>query len=277
MKTITSDNKAAEQEAIKISTNEQNGGEYFSFGNGNKDFIILPGLSVAPISEAADYVADRYKTLTEDFRVTLFDRPMSPPQEYSIRDIANDLAKSMSKAGIRNAIVLGSSQGGMIAQQFAIDHPDMVSALVLCATTCKVEGQTYETIERWIRAAEEKDRKTLAMLVLNDIYSPAIAKIIENNMIKMVSKVPDALLERFVILGKSCLTFDLSESVSQIRCKTLVLGTEGDKVTLPDGAKTIAKLIKGSELHMYDKRYGHCIVDEVPDLPEKVKAFALGV
>ncbi|HAL18688.1 MAG TPA: hypothetical protein DCO86_03600, partial [Spirochaetaceae bacterium] len=273
MKTIASDNKAAEQEAIKIFTDEQNGVEYFSFGNGKKDFIILPGLSIAPVSEAAAYVAGRYKALTEDFRITLFDRPMSPPREYSIRDIANDLAKSMNKAGIGNAVVLGSSQGGMIAQQLAVDHPDMVSALVLCATTCKVEGQAYETIERWVRAAEEKDKKTLAMLVINGIYSPAAAKAVENDMVKMISKVSDALLKRFVILGKSCLAFDLSESVSQIKCKTLVLGTEGDKVTLPDGAKTIAKLIKGSELHMYGKEYGHCIVDEVPDLPEKVKAF----
>ena len=53
---------------------------------------------------------------------------------YSTRDMAEDLAFGMQTLGITRAKVLGVSQGGMIAQYLAIDHPELVDRLVLAVT-----------------------------------------------------------------------------------------------------------------------------------------------
>lgn len=52
------------------------------------------------------------------------------PENYSTRDMAEDQAKAMKALGIANANVMGVSQGGMIAQYLAIDHPELVRKLI---------------------------------------------------------------------------------------------------------------------------------------------------
>ncbi len=271
-----SDNAIAKNEAIRFSKDERTGIASFSFGSGTRDFVILPGLSPTMLCDLAELIAKRYEALADDFRITLFDRPEFPPSAYGIKDMASDLASAMKSAGISNATVLGSSQGGMIAQQLAVDYPDAVHALVLCATTCKSCKQTQDIIGTWLAIAEKGDKAALGRQLANDIYSPAVAKSLAGEgLSRMISEISDELLKRFITLGKSCLTFDLSESVSKIKCRTLVIGSKGDKITLPEAAETLAQLIPQSELLMYGSEYGHGIVDEIPNLPEKIKEFAL--
>ena len=66
--------------------------------------------------------------------VYLFSRKRSLPETYSIREMAADQAAAMKAMGISDAHVLGVSQGGMIAQYLASDHPELVGKLVLAVT-----------------------------------------------------------------------------------------------------------------------------------------------
>ena len=58
------------------------------------------------------------------------------PALYSMPIFAADQAALMRALGIERAHVGGGSMGGMIAAQFAVDYPEMVSSLLLCDTTC---------------------------------------------------------------------------------------------------------------------------------------------
>ena len=53
----------------------------------------------------------------------------------TIGQLARDTLGLMTALGIRRADMLGWSMGGMIAQQVALDSPERVIRLVLCATT----------------------------------------------------------------------------------------------------------------------------------------------
>jgi pimeloyl-ACP methyl ester carboxylesterase len=55
---------------------------------------------------------------------------------YSIKLLANDTAGLMGALKIQKANVLGYSLGSLIAQQFAITHPDRVRSVILIAGTC---------------------------------------------------------------------------------------------------------------------------------------------
>lgn len=51
-----------------ISTLNVNGSDmkYFSFGNGKKIMMIIPGLSLRPVSESAEFVAAAYDIFTRN-------------------------------------------------------------------------------------------------------------------------------------------------------------------------------------------------------------------
>lgn len=55
---------------------------------------------------------------------------------FNLSDLASDIATLVVQVcGTRKVDIMGHSMGGMIAQQFALDYPQMVSNLILCSTS----------------------------------------------------------------------------------------------------------------------------------------------
>ena len=55
--------------------------------------------------------------------------------DYSIAMLADDTAALMDHVGFSSAHIIGVSMGGMIAQEFALRHPQKTCVLVLGCTT----------------------------------------------------------------------------------------------------------------------------------------------
>lgn len=62
----------AQVKTISVGKTEM---DYAIFGRGEKNFVILPGLSVHSVMGAADAIANAYKMFCEEFTVYVFDRP----------------------------------------------------------------------------------------------------------------------------------------------------------------------------------------------------------
>jgi pimeloyl-ACP methyl ester carboxylesterase len=83
--------------------------------------------------------------LSEHFRLILLDnrdsgRSSSCPKAYTTETMAGDILGLMDHLGMARAHILGTSMGGMIAQQVALMAPERVISLVLVSTTSWGEG-----------------------------------------------------------------------------------------------------------------------------------------
>jgi pimeloyl-ACP methyl ester carboxylesterase len=58
----------------------------------------------------------------------------APPIDWTIEDWADWLAATMDRNGVRRAVLVGHSMGGMLAMAFRKKYPDRVSALALVST-----------------------------------------------------------------------------------------------------------------------------------------------
>ena len=114
--------------------------DYCVFGKGRRNFVILPGLSVKSVMLSAQAVEDAYKVFADEYRVWLFDRRRNMPETYSISEMAEDTAVVMEYLGLEGAYVFGASQGGMIAQVLAMEHPELVRKLVIGSSAARVES-----------------------------------------------------------------------------------------------------------------------------------------
>lgn len=79
------------------------------------------------------------RALERDFRVIRIDNRGSGYSRFAqvpftMADLADDVAAVLDEVQRDRAIVVGMSMGGMIAQEFAIRHPDRLAGLVLIAT-----------------------------------------------------------------------------------------------------------------------------------------------
>jgi pimeloyl-ACP methyl ester carboxylesterase len=106
-------------------------------GFGGARTTLVPGAQA--ILDAAPL--DRVQVIT-------YDRRCAGASEYTIddaydlEDIAADGQALLTHLGIERAIIIGSSMGGMVAQQFALSFPGTVSALALLNTGPRLMFET---------------------------------------------------------------------------------------------------------------------------------------
>src|SRR5690348_1790904 len=58
-------------------------------------------------------------------------------ERLSIHDMAEELDRVVAAQGIGEFALVGHSMGGMVAQQYCLEHPHSISCLFLCSTAAR--------------------------------------------------------------------------------------------------------------------------------------------
>lgn len=254
---------------VKLKNNEM---DYFTFGTGKIPFVMLPGLSVKSIMNSAESIAVLYKVFSDDFTVFCFDRTKFLSENYTIEQLSEDTAEAMSLLKIKNACVFGASQGGMMAQYIAINHPDLVGKLLLGSTCSRLNSVSKAVMAQWVRCAESGDINAFCDSFIDLLYGREFAEKY-GEFIRLAHRdISQEDFKRFIILGKSCDTLNTYGSLDKIKCPALVIGAENDRVLTAQASVEIAEKL-GCECYLYGEEYGHCVFDEAPDYKSRIMKF----
>lgn len=248
--------------------------DYITFGKGSTNLVMIPGLGdgLTTVKGMAIPLAITYRMYAHNYKVYVFSRKNHLEEGHSIRDMAKDQAEAMRILGISKAMVLGVSQGGMIAQYLAIDYPDLVEKLVLAVTLSKQNKMIREVIENWIKFAKQDDYQGLWIDTAEKSYSENYLKKYRflYSILGKVSKPKD--FNRFLIQANACIGHDAYAELEQIKCPTLVIGGDDDKIVGGNASAELADRIKNSELFLY-KGLGHAAYEEAKDFHSRVQSF----
>lgn len=245
--------------------------KYFTFGNGAKTAVIIPGLSMKGVSEAAEGVAPKYKAMANEYTVYFFDRRLDCGEGYTIEDMADDTIAALDILGVKNAYVFGVSQGGMIAQYIALKRHDLVKKLVLGSTTSRITDKNNGVIENWIRLAEERNLDELLDKFVSSVYSKEFSEKYGAFIKQMLIETSDIELDRFIIYAKACRGFDVFDELDKIACPVFVIGVRNDQIFGVETSVEIAEKTN-AKLYIYEN-YGHAVYDEAPDALERIMCF----
>ena len=256
---------------VTIETGEM---DYICFGKGERLLVLIPGVGdgLTTVKGKALAFAFLYRKLAKDFTVYVFSRRRNIPQGMTTRDMAKDLSDAMDQLGISHAAAVGVSQGGMIVQWLAIDHPDKVDHLVLVVTLSRPNDTIKTAIGNWIRQAERGDYKGIMISTAELSYSEEKLRR-ERIVYRILGNFgkPESF-ERFIIQAESCLTHDSYHELPGITVPTLVIGGTDDKIVSGSASEEIAQQIPGSVLHMYEG-LGHGLYEEAGDFLTIVSEF----
>ena len=245
--------------------------EYIRFGKGKRAMIMIQGLNTRGIKGAALPLAYMYRKFAKDFTVYLFERRPDVREGITVRDMASDIARAMDALGIKEADVLGVSQGGMIAQYLAIDRPDLVGRLVLAVTLARNNDTVTSAVDSWIKTAEAGDMKTLVRDMAEKMYSDAYLKRYRPLLPLLTVLQRPRDVKRFTALAGACLTCDTYDTLDQIRCPVLVIGGGRDKIVGSEAAKELSEGL-GCEAYIYDD-LGHAAYEEAKDFNQRIFDF----
>ena len=246
--------------------------KWFSFGSGNKAFVIIPGLSVKSVMDSADAIAEAYGIFAEDYTVYVFDRKEDLISPYSIENMAEDTVTVMKSLGLGDVTLFGASQGGAISLVIASKYPDMVSRLILGSTTAHITEEYYSKFEKWVDLARTGNKTGLYLSFCNDLYPEEVCKQYQDYFKNIASTITSEELERFIILAESLRGFDITDKLSCIKCPALIMGAFDDTVLDSDMTMEIAERLEETtdiKLFVYNG-YGHAAFDTAPDYKQRI-------
>lgn len=220
--------------------------------------------------------------LAEELRVLLLDNrgigaSDVPPGPYTAAELAADALAVLEAAGIGRAHVVGTSLGGMVAQELALTFPERVDRLVLACTT---PGGPL---------AYPMPQPTLRLLAEAPLLDPEVAvrRFVENALSPHTAESVPELVERIVRLraenrfdpagwqaqAAAGAGFDAFDRLGEIRARTLVLHGTDDLVVDWRNSELIAERIAGARLELFPG-CGHLFFWEEPErFLELVKGF----
>ena len=244
---------------------------YVSFGYGKKVFIVLPGLSdgLTTVKGKALLLASSYREFFKEYTVYMFSRKDEMPVGYSIRDMAAAQAKALKTLGIEKVSIMGVSQGGMIAQAFAVDYPEMVEKLVVVVSAPRASELIRENVSAWIALAEQGDHKQLMIDTAEKGYTEEYLKKYRKMypVLGMVGKPKS--YDRFLVNARAILGFDVQEELDKICCPTYIIAGGADKTVGVEASYVMKERIKNSELYVYEA-LGHAAYEEAKDFYHRV-------
>lgn len=248
--------------------------DYVVFGKGEDTLVMLPGLGdgLATVKGMAAALAFTYRMYAEKYRVYIFSRKSRMPEGYSTKDMADDQAEAMRALGIRRAKVLGVSQGGMIAQHLAADHPGLVEKLVLAVTLSGKNEMMEEALNGWIRLARQGDYKALMIDTAEKTYTEKYLRKYRLFYPALGMMGRRKSYRRFLIQARACLEHEADEKLGDIECPVFIIGGGRDKIAGREASVRMAERIKGSELYIYEE-LGHGAYEEAKDFNRRVLEF----
>lgn len=184
-----------------------------------------------------------------------------PEGPYFMGDLVSDAAKLMDHLGVKDAVFVGLSIGGIVAQGLAAERLDLLRAIVLSNTAAKIG--THQIWHDRVHLVRDQGIEAVADANMERWFSrdtragqPLLVEGIRN----MLTRQP---LEGYLGCMEAIGETDLVESTARLRLATLGIAASEDGSTPPDLVRETVDAIPGSKFHLI-RRAGHMACVEAP-------------
>ncbi len=163
---------------------------------------------------------------------------------WGMGDHVADAVAVMDALGAKDAVFVGLSVGGMIAQGVAAERPDLVRGLVLSNTAAKIGAP--EMWQTRIAAIEAGGIAALADTILERWFSRRFRAEEQDELALWRNMLIRTTMDGYVGTCVAIADTDLRDSTARLRLPTLALCGDEDGSTPPDLVRETAAMIPGA-------------------------------
>lgn len=229
--------------------------------------ILIHGL-------AGDYSAwlAQIAVLKDHYRVIAFDnrgagKSTQIDEPVTTADLARDTLQLMDHLGIRRAHVVGRSMGGAIAQLMALQAPDRIISLVLCASFARLDllgkrvlSNMREALE-WRMNWADHARHSVQNFVSAEFFNnyPERVAVIEG-LIGGETRLPACYIRQ----NEACQTHDTVADLGRISQPTLVMAGANDPICSLTATEMLSSGLPSVRTEIFDNA-SHFFLMEQPE------------
>jgi pimeloyl-ACP methyl ester carboxylesterase len=175
--------------------------------------------------------------------------------EASIEGYAGVILQLLDALGLDEVSLVGHSMGGAISQYLALHHPDRVRRLVLVGS-----GARLRVLPALLEALLADFPSTVEMMLSWAYSTETTPRLLDLARQEWMENDPQVVHDDFA----ACDAFDVMEKLGQIRCPTLVICGEDDKLTPVKYAQYLRDHIPTGTLAIVPHA-GHMVMLEQPE------------
>jgi 3-oxoadipate enol-lactonase len=168
----------------------------------------------------------------------------TPPPPYAMGTLIRDVERLMTHFALRDAVLLGAGEGGLIAQGLAVKRLDLVRAMVLTGSATRFANPSVweGRLARLRASGPDLEAEMAALLGPHWRQSPA-----HDQTRAMLSQTRP---EGWLGYASATATADFYQTTATLTLPTLVLAGADDRKTPPDLQRELADLIAGAEVRL---------------------------
>ncbi len=238
----------------------------------------------------------RYDVIAPDMRG--HGRGIRSPRRFRLADCADDMAALLEHLDTGPVIVAGYSMGGPIAQLLWRRHPELVSGLVLCATSYRfVTGMRERFIFSSMMATAIGTTRTGELLSRAPVASlrrwghrdatqpPPPAVRAANLRAWAASEMRRHDSVKLMEAGQAIGSYNARRWIGEVDVPTTVLVTERDRAIAPSEQRKLAAAIPGAIVQPHDdghmacakRGFGPALLRAIDSVQSRVEATPLRV
>jgi len=242
-----------------MPTTHANGIEVYYERSGEGPPLLFVNGSMSTLEHTRPMVqvyAARFDVIAHDQRG--LGRTAIPPGPYDMADYARDALEMLDRLGIDRFRMVGTSFGGMVAQEIAVTAPERIERLALLCTSPGGEGGSSYPLHE-LRELPPEEARALSMKLMDGRFDEAwlathpLDRLLTEGMANRATTqegTEAARGEREQLEARK--GHDVWRRLPRIACPTLVAAGRHDGIAPPGNAEAIVSQIDQAELRLYE-------------------------
>jgi 3-oxoadipate enol-lactonase len=217
--------------------------------------------------------------LKENYRVLAADlrghgSSSETPGPYSMELFSQDILNLLKSMDINRAHFIGHSMGGAIAQDLAINYPDMVTSLTLIASFAYPSYPLRRILTNLRNTLYQEGYNEFFDECLEIAHNPQYIK--ENK--ELLNQFREDMSETSSIFSlisaiNACLNVNYSDSLKDISSPTLIIAGEKDRFISKDQRTILSRGIPNSKFKLISEANHNMIIEEPQKVYDIIKPF----
>ncbi len=220
------------------------------------------------------------KALCDDFTILRYDligHGETPPWPdfLELGDLVDQLASLLDQESIDAAHVVGFSLGALVAQAFALAHPERVVRLVLVSGVYHRNETALKAVSKRLSQAERDGPESIIGAALNrwftDAYRGMHANEVETIERRLRANSPQGFLPVYRLFAQA--DGQLTGRLGEIETPALVVTGEDDTGSTPEMARRMSEAMPNAELRIISGVRHMLPLEAAEELNTMLKAF----
>lgn len=194
------------------------------------------------------------KALSRDFTVLRYDLPghggsAPAPGSLELDHLVRQIAALLDDESIEHTHVVGFSLGALIAQAFALAHPERVLRLVLVSGVYRRDGAGREAVLKRLQQAERGGPASIADAAISRWFSDAFRHTHPDEVARIERRLnansPEGFLPAYRLFADA--DAQLAGRLGEIKASALVVTGEKDTGSTPGMARRMSEAMPNAE------------------------------